>query len=95
MRKILLSLAGGSIPGGLFMAGAIEELTKKFEVKKASGASSGALNAVALMSGNGENLSKMWLESLRDLKSFVTFNPKEVIKNNSFFKIQEFATSIR
>ncbi len=94
MRKILLSLAGGSIPGGLFMAGAIEELVKKFEVKKVSGASSGALNAVTLMSGNGENLSQMWLESLSNLESFVTFNPREVIKNNSFFKIKDFADSI-
>lgn len=94
MKKILIALAGGSIPGGLFMAGVIEEIIKYFFVKKASGASSGAINAVALMSKHGDNLSQMWLESLSGLNGLVTFKPKEVIRNNSFFKIQDFTENI-
>jgi hypothetical protein len=91
MKKILISLAGGSIPGGLFAAGAVEELAKEFVVKKASGASSGAINGAALMSGHGNELGDLWLDALNDLHGLVTLNPIKVVKNNSFFLIQEFA----
>jgi|GEM_PF-5012330 len=91
MEKLLIAAAGGSFPGGVFMAGAVQELVKKFEIKKASGASSGAINVVAAMSGNTYNLVNLWLEALSGFKKLTTFNPKKIIRNNGIFLISEFA----